>query len=476
MKFQFTVEFQYDLLRFTVQDKNGYKAILLYDDTYFTLTEHSVLAFTLKHYYRKRKVIPGKVMFIEELNKTFDHKDFINNLTDEDRKEILSLAHGLWKGVVKDGDEIIKKAEKFTQYVDLKHEIENVNLLDYEHYDSFSRKIQKAISPRLQNIEEKGNFLLKDIKHRQARRKEGGSIIPMPWTELDRKTNAGGYARGSILVVLDKAKKFKTGVLINIARRYLQYQKKNVLIIDLDNGEDEFLMRIEQSIAGVSKADLLDERGSADKKVRESLKKTKRIGGELVLKRFPSLITTASDISTYIDYLYREFGFQTEILIVDYIGKMGCVSGKESLHERISEAYIDISNLALEKKLDLVWTAQHVTKDAAKNREEKVYESTDVAGATDITRHVQALYGLNRTKEEEKNEFLRMEIIDQRDGPPMGNVVFKVDMLKQRMAPAKGKILKEYEENYQPESTEPEDNSYRGSKKRKKQNDLEDAE
>ena len=467
MKFQFTTDFQFDLLRYTVQDKNGYKAIGLYDDTYFTLTEHAVLAYTLKRYYKRKKVIPGLIILTVELHKTFDNKDFVNTLTEEDRKEILSLGENLYGGIVKDGDEIIAITEKFAQYVDLKHEVENVNLLDYENYDGFSRKIQKAISPRIQKMDEMGSFLLKDLKHRQARRKDRSSIIPMPWKQMDALTNAGGYARGSIHVILDRAKKFKTGTLVNISLRYMQYHKKNVLVIDLDNGEDEILMRIEQSLANVTKKQILDEDGDYDGAIKKQARKSQTVGGEIVVKRFPALTTTSADISSYMDYLYREYNFRVHILVVDYVGKMGAISGKDTLHERIGEAYIDMGNLALEKDLDMIWTAQHVTREAAKKNEKGCYGSTDVAGAIDITRHVQGIYGLNRTEREEQNGLQRLEIVDQRDGPPNGRVIFNIDLEKQRLKPLSRSALDEYYKTYSPQGEDEEDTSYEGSKKKR---------
>lgn len=474
MKFKFTVEFQLDLLRYTVSDKNGYKALELYDDSYFTLTEHAVIAYAIKGYYKRKKAVPGKTILIEELIKTFNHREFVNNLIDDDRKEILTITESLYKGIIQDGDEILANTEKFAQYVDLKHEVENINLLDYEQYEVFSRKIQKAISPRIQTIEERGSFLIKDVRSRQIRRKERSSIVSMPWRQLNRLTNADGYARNSIMVVLDAAKEFKTGVLVNIAKRYLKSQKKKILVIDLDNGEDEWMTRVEQCLIGVTKKEILDDDGGTDKQIRGLLKRYKTVGGELIVKRMPSLITTAADINNYIDYLYREYGIQIEILMIDYIAKMGCISGKDSLHERISEAYIDISNLALLKDLDLVWTAQHVTRDAVKARGKNIYEPTDVAGAIDITRHVQAIYGLNRNSREEAQGFQRLEIVAQRDGPPHGHVVFRIDRERQQLEPLRVSELKEYYISCR-SKRDPEDNSYEGSRKKNRKNgDLDD--
>lgn len=465
VKFKFTTEFQFDLLRFTVLDRDGYKALELYNDSYFTLTEHAVIANTLKRFYKLKKRVPGKVIFKEELLKTFDKREFTNNLTDDDRKEILRITDNIFTGIVQDGDEILEETERFAQFIELKDVVESIDLLDFETYEPFSRKVQTAISSKLKNIDERGNFLVKDIRHRQFKRQDSSPIVSLPFKQLNNLTNAGGSVKGSIHVVLDKAKKFKTGILVNIAERYLR--RKNVLVVDLDNGEDDWMQRLEQSISNRTKKDILS--GDSDKEVQRSLRKRKRLGSELVHKRFPALITTANDIDTYMDYLYREYGLRFHIIIIDYISKMGAISGKESLHERISEAYIDIGNLALKHKIEHVWTAQHVTRQAAEKREGKRYDATDVAGSIDITRHVQVIYGLNRTPDEEEAGIMRMEIVDQRDGVPSGRAIFKVDYQRQRVKEATKDEIALYYETYGANLSEIEDED---ENKYKPKNDL----
>ena len=469
MKFDFTTDFQLDLLKYTVLDRNGYKALELYQDSYFSLTSHAFIAHVLKTYYKKKHKIPGKTILVEETMRTFNSKDYTNNLTDEDRKEILDIINRIYKGVVTDGDEIIEKTEKFAQFVDLKDSIESVDLLDYDGYDTFSRKVLKAVSPRLQKLEERGSFLVKDVRHRQLKRMDSSSIIPTPFWQVNRLTNAGGYAKGSIIVVLDRSKKFKTGMLVNVALGYLR--GKNILVVDLDNGEDEFMTRIEQAIVRKTKKEILS--GEYDKQVQRALKKRRRLKSELVIKRFPALITTANDIRSYMDYLYREFGLVIHILIIDYIAKMGCISGKDSIHERISEAYIDVANLALEKDIEHIWTANHVNREAAKKRESKRYDSIDAAGTLDISKHVQAIYGLNRTPDEEAKGIQRLELVEQRDGVTSGRAVFNIDMSTNYMKEMSDKQREGYDILYakafdedEPEEVKP---------KRKIKGDLEDA-
>lgn len=476
-KFKFTTEFQYDLLKYTVVDKNGYKALEMYNDTYFTLLDHAIIAFTLKKYYKKRKAVPGKTIFIQELIKSFEHKDFITALTPSDRTNILKIANSLFEGKVQDGDDILENVEKFAKFIELKDVIENVDLLDYPQYDDFSRKVQKAIAPKLRKIEDRGSFLSKDVVDRQLQRHNSSPITPTPFKHINKLTNANGYAKGSIIVVLDKAKKFKTGTLVNIARGYLRL-RKDVLIIDLDNGEGEFMIRVEQSSTGLTKAQVLS--GDYDKEIADKLSNKKH---ELVIKKFPALVTNANHIKEYMQYLYREYGFKPDILIIDYISKMASISGKDSMHERIGDAYVDIGNLAMEEGIEHVWTAQHVTRSAAKNRMATRYDSTDIAGAIDISRHVQAIYGLNRSPEEEQAGIQRMELVDQRDGKPRGRAVFHVDMATQRMTPFSNDELEKYYEDYRDhiervDSTEASDDDkpkkVSGYPKSGKKNDLEE--
>lgn len=428
MKFNFTIDFQYDVLRYTVQDKNGYKLLELYNDTYFSLTEHAIIAYALKKYYKYKKKIPGRVVFTDYVTEVFSEKQFVNNLLSEDRKKIIELTKNLYKDPVKDGDDILEKTEKFIKYIDLKTEIESVDLLDDSQYDQFVGRIQKAIAPKLRKIEERGNFLVKDIRSRQIERKENSPIIPTPFWQINMLTNAGGYASGSIMVVLDRAKKLKTTTLVNIAAGY--FKKKNVLVIDLDNGEEEFMLRVEQCIVSKTKREVLS--GDYDKDIRRIIRKRKKLKRELVVKRLPALITTANDIKSYIRFLYNEYGFKTEVLIVDFIAKMGCISGKESLHERISEAYIDIGNLALEEEIQHVWTAQHINKEGIKNREATTYLATDIAGSLDISRYAHAIFGLNRYRAEEENNLQRLQVVDQRDGVK-GYAVFRTNIEHQKL-------------------------------------------
>jgi hypothetical protein len=78
IKFKFTTEYQWDLLRYTVQDKNGEKALNKYDDDYFTLIPHQVIAYALKSFYKKNRRIPGETILREQIVQLLNSKQYLN--------------------------------------------------------------------------------------------------------------------------------------------------------------------------------------------------------------------------------------------------------------------------------------------------------------------------------------------------------------------------------------------------------------
>lgn len=446
-KFKFTTEFQWDLLRFTVQDKLGEQALKKYDDDYFTLIEHQVLAHALITFYKKEKRIPGETMLRENIVNLLTSKQFINLVTKDDQKTIIDLIKPMYHTIVKDGDKIYESVKDFRNYIRIKSLMENVDINDYTKYEQFSKQLALAIIDEDKKDDLQSSFLLDNIKERQFRRQQKTTIFPTPFTWINKLTNAGGYEAGSVLVILDREKKGKTKVLVNVARGYLKMRKK-ILVIDFENGRDNYMSRFEQSIMGISKQELLS--GVHDVNIQKRFRKYKRLGGEVVILRMPALITNCNDIQSKIDELYRDFGFKPDQLILDYAAKMASITKREDDHKRISDIYLELQNLALKNDIEHIWTANHVTREGVKLRERTRYIGADIASCIDIVRHAQAIFGLNRTSEEEEAGYLRMEIVSQRDGQPTGRAVFKTNDSTQRIEELSTQERKEYDEDIFP--------------------------
>jgi len=428
-QFEFSTEYQFDLLKFTVTDKQGYKALELYDESNFTLVEHSLIAFALKKYYKSKKKVPHNLsIFKEYVKEVIKSEKFYQEIPKKDREDILGIINQMYKGYVKDGDEVLNKCREFVSYVKLRDLIEGFDLSNFQAYGEFSKKAQRIIAIKDAHKRDAGSFLVKDIKIRQFRRQDNPNIIPTPFKQINRSTNANGYSKGSVVVILDKPKQFKTAAMINIARGYLK-KKKKIFYVDLENGADELFTRMEQALANKDKKQILS--GEYDTDVQKIIRKYKRLGTELYIKRFPSSITMA-DVAREIDLVYREFGIRFDVVIFDYLALMNSLSGATEDTKRISDVYLDASNLAIEYDIEHIWSAHHVTREAFKHEATK-YKDRDIAKCIDIIRHAQAVWGLNRTDEEKDEDVLRMELVAQRDGEQDARALFEIDAKTQRM-------------------------------------------
>ena len=428
-KFRFSVDWQFDLLKFTVTDKHGFKALKLYNDDYFTLLEHQVIAYALKRYYKNKKKIPkNKNVFREYLDNIVRSERFNEELTESDLKEIYDLVNDLFTGYVKDGDEVLESCQEFVSYTEMKDLVENLDINNFNQYKNFAKKALSIISKGEINKKDKGMFLVKDIKERQFNRQDRGSIIPTPFRQVNKSTNAGGYSKGSIIVLLDRPKRSKTAALINVARGYLR-MKKNVFIVDLENGMEELFTRVEQSISNKSKKDIVT--GKVDKEVQKIIRKYKRLNVELYIKRFPGYCDM-NDVEAEIEYVYREFGIKFDTILFDYMGMMSSLSKASDDNKRISDVYIDAANLANKFDIDHMWTAHHIKREA-ESRMATRYGENDIAKCIDIVRHAQAIWGLNRNIDEMDQGIMRWELVTQRDGVPEAKALFQVDQVTQRM-------------------------------------------
>ena len=271
-------------------------------------------------------------------------------------------------------------------------------------------------------------------------------VLPTPFRQLNHLANGGGFPKGSIIVALDKSKATKTFTLVNVARSYLKMQKV-VLYIDMENGASEIMTRMEQSTLNRSKNDLLS--GDVDKLEQKHLRKYRRLGSEFIVKKLPANVGTVSDIASTIDEIYNDTGMKVNVLVIDFMGKMGSLGKHEDDFNRISNVYIEVGNLVMEKDIDIVWTAQHVTRQGEVRRETR-YEESDIAKCMDISRTASFVFGLNSTQEEREHGVQRWETVVARDAPSWGRCLFNIDLEKQRFQEFTVAQRKAYDEKVAP--------------------------
>ncbi len=428
-KFSFNKDFQQSVLQFIVTDKHGYKALKLIKDFYFTLLEHQIIAKVLISYFKTKRRVGSKVIIRERLRVLYQTKDFANALNPSDKKLINKILKKIYSGNVKDGDTILEECIRFSRFVETKEVLEGADVEDYNNYESLANKLQKAINAGGEFEDNKGVWLIRDIRDRQYKRQIEDPTHPTPFKQVNWWLNNGGFTRHSLIALLGPAKRFKTGGLINLARGYLRLRKK-VLYVDLENGDEALATRAEQSFMKKSAEDIYS--GLYDTHTQKQFRKYKRLGAELVIKRFPAYSTNCNNIQNFIDDIYREYGVKFDVIMFDYGDLLGAISGVKEDTQRISDAYLDMKNLLEYNDFETGWTGSHVTRDGAK-RESTKFKQNDLAKAIDKMRHSDAIFGLNQNDEEKKLGVLRWEIVDQRQGKDSGTAYFWIDKGLQRM-------------------------------------------
>lgn len=428
-KFQFGIDFQQQILNFIISDKDGYKAMDLVDDSYFVLITHALICKAIKNFWRQKKRIPSKPILNEKLRNLYLRSDY-KLVREEEKKEIAQIVDRIYTKGVKDSDEILQSIITFARYVNVRHLTETQNLEDFTSYENFAKKLNLAINIGSEIDDDLGIALVKGAKDRIIQRKLGYEVVSTPYWQLNRCLNAGGVEKGSIIMIMARQKRFKTGILVNWARHNLA-RKKVGFYVDLENGAMMIATRGDQAIMKSVKKDIVD--GVIDKKLLKTYRKYGRLKSELWIKRFPGgNRTNINHIQAWLDKLRLQEGIVFDYGIIDYPDVMGSTTGRQEDDKRISDVYIDLKNLANDNNLDYILTASHTKNDKeAKKRAATKYQGEDVAKCTDKVRHCDMILGLQENDDEKENGVMRLEVVDQRDGASDARVYLWVDISKQ---------------------------------------------
>lgn len=426
-KFSFSPEFQLEILRYIIKDKEGGLILKRIKPNYLVLIEHSIICEGIIKYYKKQNKIPSENVLKEVIKELLEGKQYADLVTKDDIPNIDKVISNLYHLPLSDADYIKEKIYQFSTYVEMKNLNDSFDLDNFEQYEEYSRKIEKILQKSKPKKEDEPAYMIRDMVERQFKRQSEPSVIPCPFRQMNALTNAGGYPEHSVNVILDKPKAKKTFFMVNLARGYLR-MGKSVYYVDTENGKGQILDRFIQSSINKTKKELYS--GEYDKLESKHLRKLARFGVELIVERVPAMITDCNYIRDKI-IKFRNQGIDVKVLFVDYAGKLASIARDKEDFDRISNVYIDLQNLAEELNLEIVWTAHHITRDGKKHRATR-YDENDISGSIAIIRNAQTIFGLNSTAQEEQDDILRAELVVQRDGLPSGRALFKCDVERQR--------------------------------------------
>ena len=109
IKFEFTTEFQLEILRYIIRDPEGTIALTRVKPSYLTLIEHGLIAEALVKYFKKRKKIPSENVLKQVLTDMLQSKDYVDLVTKDDVPTIKAIIRDLYSKPLQDAEYIQEK-------------------------------------------------------------------------------------------------------------------------------------------------------------------------------------------------------------------------------------------------------------------------------------------------------------------------------------------------------------------------------
>lgn len=141
-------------------------------------------------------------------------------------------------------------------------------------------------------------------------------------------------------------------------------------------------------------------------------KQLSRLGGNLIIKKYPMGLCTMREIKRYLEYLENYEGFIADVVINDYIEKMRLDTSKTKRNDMINDMYIESKGIADERKL-LMITASQVTREALEKAQIRQKDS-----AEDIRKigNVDLAIGISADKLKTDKNLMRAFVLANRHG------------------------------------------------------------
>lgn len=226
--------------------------------------------------------------------------------------------------------------------------------------------------------------------------------------DLDRVI-AGGLAAGELGVVLGATGSGKTMALAQFAAAEIVLGGV-VAYYTLEVSDATINDRIDANLAGMAIDSLRMQPDEAHKRI------SGRLGdGTMICKKFPAVLTTASDIRAHLREARSSLSLEPTLVIVDYGDILGPSPSANSArhdnrYEELGGVYAELSALAAEWNVP-VWTASQARREALTKR---VVSMVDIAESFKKCHVADLVIALCRTPEEQADDKIRFYIAKAR--------------------------------------------------------------
>ena len=387
-------KFQTKLIKLIIEDEKFSEQILeiVYPDYFDSLLVKIILQYIIS-YNNKYSLIPE----YDTLQSLINEKENDSVL----KEKLIDLLQLLKEYNITDKQYIKDYSIDFCKKQSLKKGLleaaESWSKGDYE-------LIQKIItdSLKLGDTKDSGHNYIKDVEKRLS--KQFRKPVPC-LRELDIKIG-GGLAGGELGVILSPTGGGKSMMLVRFATTALS-EGKNIVYYSLELAERAIGHRFDACLNDMYLRNISD---SPDA-IREKIEEIKSLGGNLIIKEFPTGSASVNTIRNHIKLLGRDNIIVDEIFL-DYADIMKSTSTFTEKRHSLTNIYEAIRALAME--LDIpIWTASQAGRSAINSSRfdlSVISESLGKAQTADV------ILGLARTDDDKLNKKAQLLILKNRNG------------------------------------------------------------
>jgi replicative DNA helicase len=280
-------------------------------------------------------------------------------------------------------------------------------LLQGDRFDELEEMLVKALHVGM-DVDSLGVQFFVDYPERIRRRELNyeHKIIPTGITELDAFL-AGGMKPKQLGIWMGPTNRGKSLALIHCGKRAI-IQRKKVLHYTLELSEDEVAERYDSSFSAIPMRKLVHEEYELMGRLEDL---GRRWGNALIIKEWPPGKASVNTIKGHIRQCFQ-IGFIPDLIIVDYLDLLKPAHKRKEKREELSDITTDLRGLSVELARG-VWSATQSRRAAISMETHTEEEVGDDIGKVNIA---DIVITLNQTREEVKNEMMRLFLAKNRNG------------------------------------------------------------
>lgn len=240
------------------------------------------------------------------------------------------------------------------------------------------------------------------------------NTISLGWSDLDFYMN-GGLSKGEMAMIMAKAGTGKTQTLMNIAKQYIVYGKRDVVYFALEEKVSRMVGRLLSLLSNSKMSKLVNFKEKhiyydKDKLLVERLQKLHKQGalGNFTLAKSTPHTETVGSIEQYLVNYSTIHGKMPDVVIIDYPSLLNNRYLAKNVSEYSAEGMMfeQLRGLA-ERTNTIMWVANQANRMADTT---DIVTSFSIEGSKQKVNTVELCISLNQSPKEKANGFIRFHM------------------------------------------------------------------